>query len=248
MPNKYLASLQSGLKQQITEKNQLIGRVILYLVIIYLFSQIFQNTQSSSFQLWYSAMTQVITLSSSMIAFQITQDIQSGQIAHFLIRPIHYLGYRICEAMGISFVRYFLLIACYLAARFYATGSIPDQLLLGVVFGIAGIFLYTLTSVLIGLLSFWIKEIKSIFYLNLTATFCFGGLIVPLDFYSPFIRALSFFTPYPWILWWPAGWMTGLYTRLLFPFLGWCIWTVVLGAVINTVYNKCIKSFVMEGG
>jgi ABC-2 type transport system permease protein len=231
-----------------TEKSQLVGRMILYFVIMYLFSQIFQNIQAPSFQLWYSAMTQVITLSSSTIAFQIAQDMQSGQIAHFLIRPIHYLGYRLCEAMGISFVRYFFLIACYLAARFYVTGSIPDRLLLGMVFGMAGIFLYTLISVLIGLLSFWIKEIKSVFYLNLTATFCFGGLIVPLDFYSPLIRTIGFSTPYPWILWWPAGWMVNLSTHFLFPFLGWCTWIVLLGALLITVYSKCIKSFVMEGG
>jgi len=249
MPSKYIASIKSGLWQQLVERGQLIGRVILYFVVIYLFSQIFQNTKAPSFQIWYSAMTQVITLSTSlMVAFQIAQDIQSGYIVHFLIRPIHYLGYRLCEAMGFSLVRYLLLLACYLGVRFCVTGMLPDQLISGILSGLAGIFLYTLTSILIGLLSFWIREIKSIFYLNLTATFCFGGLIVSLDFYSPLMQRISFLTPYPWILWWSAEWIAGLPVNLFFALIGWSFWVALLGIVIIIIYNRCIKSFVMEGG
>lgn len=247
MPNKYIASFKNGVEQQIAERSQLIGRLILFFVIVYLFSQIFQSVRAPSFQLWYYAMSQVIILSTSMVAFQIAGDVQNGQIAHFLVRPIHYVLYRFCETIGFSLVRYAILIACYLAMRFFVMGSLPEHFLLGTAFGISGIILFTLMSILIGLSSFWIKEIKPIVYLNLTATFCLGGLIVPLDFYTPFVRSISFASPYPWILWWPADCMARGIDYPILGFLCWGGWVVLLIGVIIAVYNKSIISFIREG-
>lgn len=248
MVNKYLYAVKSGFKQQMSEKGQLVGRLVGYLLIVYLFSQVFQSANATSSQFWYIAMSQIVTLSTSMVAFQIAQDIHSGQIAHFLIRPINYVGYKFCEGMGTCLIRYSLLITFYLGIKFYVTGSLPEHFLVGIIFGFMGIILYSLTSILIGILSYWIVEIKNIFYLNLTATFCFGGLIIPLEFYPSYIKFLCFATPYPWILWWPSEIMSDLAAPLTLGFLGFAFWVVVFITIIMKTYKKCIKSFTMEGG
>lgn len=245
MPNKYLLSIGYGIRQQLSEKGQLIGRMIVYSVVIALFSQIFKSVQAPSFQFWYFGMTQVVTLSTFLVAFEIAFDMQKGQIAYFLISPVHYIGYRLVHALGISTVRYTVLILCYLAIELFFYDHFPSRFFIGFISGIAGIFLYTLLSILLGIISFWVKDIRSIVYLNLTATFCFGGLIVPLDDYPPFIRLISFLTPYPWILWWPANQMAGNSLPLYYFFV-WLFWSVVLGGLVLFFYRKYVR-FVARG-
>ena len=174
MLTKYITSFKSGMRQQLTERSQLVGRCFLYFVVVYVFFQVFESVNAPLFQFSYFAMTQVISLSTSLIAFQIAQDMQNGQIAHFLVRPMNYVLYRLTEAVGISFVRYLLFIFCYLAVQFYLGTSISVHTILGILFGMAGVFLHILLTIFIGICSFWIRDIKSIVYLNLTATFCFG--------------------------------------------------------------------------
>lgn len=250
MPNKYLATLQSGFHQQLMEKQQIIGRIILYIVIVYLFSQVFQSVDADYTRLWYYASTQIVILSASSIAFQIALDVQNGHIINFLLSPMPYLLYRLCEALGSSLLRFLIFSLCGCFLCFYLTGQFPSRLLFlaeWLIFGPLAILLYTLMSIAIGLTAFWIKEIKNIFYLNLTATFCFGGLIVPLEFYSKSMQTISFLTPYPWILWLPAGWITGSPIDLFSALLGWLAWFVILISFITFLYNRFISSFMAEG-
>ncbi len=248
MQTKYIISFKSGALQQLAEKGQLIGRFFIYFVVIYLFFQVFENVKAPLFQFSYFAMTQVISLSTSMVAFQIAQDMQNGQMAHFLIRPTNYVLYRLSEALGICLTRYFFFILCYVAVQCYLGVYLSIHSLTGILFGIAGVFLYTLLAILIGICSFWIRDIKSLVYLNLTATFCFGGLIVPLSYYSPFLQSIAFMTPYPWILWWPAGWASNASIALLPALFSWFLWVILLSGLITFTYKKCIRSFITDGG
>lgn len=250
MLNKYLATLRSGLHQQLIEKQQLIGRIFLYLVIIYLFFQVFQTVHADYTRLWYYAATQIVILSASSVAFQIGQDIQNGYIVNFLLSPMPYLYFRFFESLGSSLLRFCIFSICGCSLCFYLTGQLPSDALNLIGWFIVGpmaIVLYTLMSLLIGLTAFWIRDIKNIFYLNLTATFGLGGLIVPLEFYSQSMQTVSFLTPYPWILWLPAGWITGSVIHLPSALLGWSLWFFFLIFLIRFVYSKFLRLLMAEG-
>lgn len=253
--NKYTASVAISMRQQLSNRGQLIGRVFLYLVIVYLFHQVFQSVNAPLNRTWYLAVTEWIILSTPSVAFQVAQDIRSGQIVYFILRPMHYLSFRFYECIGIFLVRFILIGICCLSLGYFLTGLIPGDAnvwLSGVLFIIMAILLYTLIAILIGLLSFWLKEIHPLYYLNFTSMACFGGLIVPLDFYSETMRNISFCTPYPWILWWPAEWITGTESwkalNLPMVLLGWGFWMLLFTGLILMVYRHCFNSFAMEGG
>jgi len=251
MHNKYWATVEISIRQQLAQKGQLLGRLILYFVIVYLFSQVFQSVSAGNNRIWYLAITEWLTLSTPPIAYRIAEDIRSGQVVYFMLRPLHYLWLRFCECMGISLVRFIILGFCCLGFGYYLTGAFPSSsttLTIGLVLGILSVILYSLLSILIGVFSFWLKEIQPLIYLNLTATFCFGGLIVPLGFYSDTLRTISFATPYPWMLWWPAEYMTGTAPNLMLAFLVFAGWTAVILGLIIILYQKCLENFVSEGG
>lgn len=249
--NKYLASIKIAIRQQLAQKGKTLGRLLLYPTVIFLFYQVFASVTNDSNRFWYLAITEWIILSTTPVAFRIAEDVQSGQITYALLRPMRYLWMRLCECAGISFVLFLELGALCLCIGFLLTHEFPGSLsswLIGSVFAILGIVLYTLIGILIGLFAFWFSEIQNLIYLNLTATFCFGGLIVPLEFYSESFRNFCFYTPYPWILWWPASYIVGNPLSLTDAFLGWGIWMLLISMAILFVYRKCMNSFELEGG
>jgi len=249
--NKYLSGIHISVQQQFANRGLFVGRIFLYLSVVYLFYQVFHAVSATPERIWYLAITEWLILSTAPLAFQICDDIKSGQIAYFMLRPLGYLSYRFCDGLGSILVRFVVLEACCLGLGYGLTGMIPGSLLtwlLGSLVGFLAVILYTVLGMLIGLLSFWIREIQTVVYLNLTATFCFGGLIVPLEFYSETLRFFCFSTPYPWILWWPAQLLTGAKINFFATFLGWGTWMVILCLIIHFLYQKCLQAFVAEGG
>lgn len=249
--NKYWASIEISIYHQLQQRGQLLGRLFLYLVIVYLFHQIFQSVNAPPERLWYLAITEWLILSTPPLAFQISDDINSGQMAYFILRPMHYLQLRLSECLGTIIVRFTILGLFCVGLGYTLSGFFPGNALtwiLGIVFGLLSVVLYNLLLVLIGLCAFWLKDIKTLLYLNLTATFCFGGLIVPLSFYSPWVRTLSFCTPYPWILWGPAEYISGGTLHMVQAMLGWGFWILLLSALIILFYRQGLKTFVLEGG
>jgi len=248
---KYLKAIQSGFLQQLNEKAQLVGRLLLFTVIVYLFYQIFESVGASEERLWYYAMTEAIVLSSTLLAVQIAQDIRSQQIVYFLLKPIDYPSFRITESMGAALFRFMVLIIWGLGYLSFLKGVGPISLytvITSFFVGIIGVFLYTQMSFLIGLLSFWIKDIKTLQYLNLTATFCFGGLIIPISYYPPLMQKICFFTPYPWILWWPGTIFSGGEIPFVSAFCCISLWIGFFVGLNRFIFYRYMKNLVMEGG
>lgn len=247
MQNKYLISLTYGIKNQLSEKGQLIGRIFVYWMVVVLFLQIFKAVHAPSSQFCYFRMTEAIVLSTFLVAFEIAFDMQKGQMVYFLLSPVNYIGYRLCYSLGISIVRYTLLMLCYVAFNLISGDNFYPSFFLGFVSGMIGIFLYTQISFLLGIISFWVRDIRSLVYLNLTATFCFGGLIVPIEDYSHIMRLFSFITPYPWILWWPAQQMVG-HSQPFYYFAVCLFWGIILGTLNFLFYRKYIRCIAKEEG
>ncbi|MDB6096406.1 MAG: hypothetical protein JWM09_684 [Francisellaceae bacterium] len=250
-PNKYLACIQISMRQQLAKRTQLLGRIFLYSMIVYLFSQVFQSVQAPPQRIWYLAVTEWIILSAPPIAFQISEDINSGQIVYFLLKPIHYLILRFCENLGSILIRFVLLGIICVGLSFSLTRFIPNSLstwIIGIILVFISILLASLVGILIGLFSFWVKDIKTLIYLNLTMTFCLGGLIVPLSFYSKALYILCYLTPYPWILGGPAEYLSGTVQNCSSLFLGSSLWVLALLILIKILYKKCLLSFTAEGG
>lgn len=254
--NKYIHIFLIGASDQLSQKGQLIGRLILYVMVVYLFNQIFQQVTPDPNRTWYLAITEWLILSTVPLSFMISDDIGQGQMAYFRLRPMHYLWLRFLESMGMSVIRFTLLAPMAFLLSYSLTHRLPSDgfsygigtLSIGAAIGFLGIMLYQLIQVVLGLLSFWIKDIKTLVFLNLTATFGFGGLIVPLEFYSDQVRTFASFTPYPWILWAPASMMTGGDVSIRHFLSGFIPWIFILVVLILFLYRKMTQHLIIEGG
>ena len=243
--------MRYSFSQQSRSLSQLVGRLFLFTVILYLFHQVFQIVQAPSNRIWYYMTTEAIILATTPLVLQVSEDIRTNQIVYFLLRPISYSLFRISEAMGEAIFRYFMLIiwggiiVSILETTTYVTWI---SMIFSFFIGILGIFLYTLISLFIGFLSYWVKDVKTLLYTNLTATFCFGGLIVPIIYYPSIMQTICFWTPYPWILWWPASILSGEAVDHMNAFIMWMFWVLLFTLLNYLVFKKYKTKLVMEGG
>ena len=246
--NKYLLAFIISSKFQFSNKGLLLGRVILYSIVVYLFYQIFEIVDNSKYELWHVSFAQLISLALVPITFQLQQDFNNKQFEYYIIKPINFLFLRFTEAAGMTFTNYIVLlcnniILCSILGKSYSN-FLP--LCLGIIYGIFSLFLFIVITLFIGLISYWVKDIKDIFYLNMTASFCFGGLVVPVELYPEFIKKISFFTPYPWILSAPVEIINGniSFNEALFNL---ATWFIIFISLIYLLSRKNIECYLDRG-
>jgi ABC-2 type transport system permease protein len=225
---KYLLFFNNSIKATLYKKGEIIGRLIAYCVIFFLYKQIVESTSGSWDRIAYISATQWVIFSGGSTAFDIAKDVETKQIHYFLLEPYNYLLAKFMESIASSFVKFVAIgLLCIMFTQRFS--------LMAVILIIFAIILYNLLGILIGLLAFYMQDIKQVFYLNLTACFAFGGLIVPLNFYSPFMQKIAFLTPYPYILSLPASCFSGDNIQY---FAGFFMWCVIIIFAIKLLYKK----------
>jgi ABC-type uncharacterized transport system permease subunit len=248
---RYFTAAKYSFLQQLQLRGQLVGRLFLFTVVLYIFHQVFQAVQAPPNRIWYYMVTDAIVLATTPLALQISSDIRTNHIVYFLLCPINYSFFRISEAMGEAIFRYFTLMLwgrifiSVLEKTFYVSWS---ALFFAFLIGILGIFLHTLISLFIGFLSYWVKDVKTLLYTHLTAAFCFGGLIVPIIYYNPIMQQACFWSPYPWILWWPASIVAGEQVDHLNALIMWMLWIASFTLLNYLVFKNYKNNLVIEGG
>ncbi|HML19813.1 MAG TPA: ABC-2 family transporter protein [Candidatus Dependentiae bacterium] len=248
--NKYWKIFVCSAMQQWHNRLRLLAKIVLYLFVVYLYYQIVTSTGAGPERVIYIAMTELMILSFAPVTFQIARDIESGCIDYFLVRPVNYIGYTLIGALGESLVKYIVLGSCCFVWVGFLTNTVPriPEFLFGLLLGLVSLLLYLLITIFIGISSFWFNDVKDLFYLNLTACFCFGGLIVPLEFYSGIIQKISLYTPYPLILWVPAHLVASGSAHIPFIFVSTMLWLTVLVFLIRMIYRTFLSVYLRKGG
>lgn len=248
--HKYLRMFNYGFKSQLAEKAQITGRVFLYLIIIFLFSQVFEAVTAQSQRFWYIAVTESVILSSSAVMFDIASDVASEKIIYFSGRPISYVAMKFCEAMGVSTFRYMVVGGACAIVNFiffaYPITHIANYIV-GFLSGFIGLAIYNMILCVIGLSAFWVNEIKNIFFLNLTSSFLFGGLIMPINYYSESVVKLSYYLPYLWVLWWPAATISMETHHVEYYPAFVSVWVLILAFLLSAIFSRAKARFKEEG-
>jgi ABC-type uncharacterized transport system permease subunit len=229
---------------------QWILRAMVYLLILALFAQIFYCVHAPEPRLVYLAATQLVTLSCRKISFSIEQDIQCRNWPALMLLPNSYFVRKMEEGMGASLWSFCVLsaVACASAPLFGITtlpslGRIPLFLLCSLL----AIVIQLLMGFWIGLLTFWLRDIRNLFFTNLSATFLFGGLILPIEHYPPAFRHCCFFTPYPWILWAPASTIADGTGQIFLKLGGALIWIGIFSCIARWTMARQLQSIRIGG-
>jgi len=201
---------------------------------------------------WYLAMTETITLSSSRIFTEIAEAVRSGDVAYTLARPTSFPFFQVANSLGNTAPRFLLNLltasAVVMAGMRQAAGSLPG---LAAFAGMAGLALLldALIAVLIGLLAFWLEEIMPVFWIYQKLLFTVGGLFLPLEMFPGWLQRIARWLPFQFITYAPARafvhFEPGFVLRMA---AGQVAYIGLMSALVVLVWRRAQRRLVIHGG
>lgn len=146
--------------------------------------------------------------------YQISEEIRSGMINQFLLKPVNYFAYRFSIYLSARLVTGLLillpLVVAYPLLKNYLAlpevlwpylYAVPALMLSALIqFGIAYCF---------GMLTFWFLEIQGFVILSMALESVLGGQIFPLDLLPKWLFDISTGLPYFYQMYFPVALLTG---------------------------------------
>ena len=190
--------------------------------------------------------------------WQIAADIREGNIGHFLLKPIDYLWYRLClffsgrvAYMTVAVVPLAIFVFCLRGYFIFP----PDGLALAafLISLVLTALLQFFISYAMAMLAFWVLEISTFIFILFAFEYIASGHLFPLPLLhtiSPALEHALFFTPFPYMLYFPIGIYTGEIAgadllRGMFVQAGW----VLIGyALARFAWRRGIKKYAAFGG
>jgi len=187
--------------------------------------------------------------------WQIASDIREGNISQLLLKPLNYLGYRLClyfsgrliyTAVAIVPVGLFILFL-----RQYAV--LPPDLATFGLFLISTILtglLQFLISFSMALLAFWVLEISTLIFILYAFEFLASGQLFPLDILPPLLLDWLSFTPFPYLLFFPVSIYLGRTTGpdILQGLAIQLFWVLAAACLARLVWARGVKRYGAYGG
>ena len=197
------AFVRLGWTRAAAERATLVGRLLLYLLILAIFRQLWLATPlqeltgsalSAADLLWYVAITEWIIFTAGSPYRGVEEQIRSGGIESALTRPMPYGLATLAEWIGATAFYLLATGAGGLAAAWWLTGTLPltaaaaPPLLLA---GLLGSIILLLFQLQLGYATAWLGTAAPMFWIWQKLMFVFGGLLLPLTLYPPTLRAIA---------------------------------------------------------
>ena len=257
---KILAIVSVSIRQGLEERASVIGRMLFYTAILLIFSRLWEVIHASGEGLvaeprdfvWYLAITEWILLSQPTIHLDVEAEVRRGEVAYALTRPISYARLKLAEGAGSLLVRMCTLGPFGAALAWWLAGggpSDPRALWLGGAMALAAGWVALCFHFAIGVCAFWIQDCSPVYWIWQKAFFLLGGLMLPLEIYPEWLRALAVLTPFSALLYEPArtafGWHPEVaalgVTKIV-------VWGVVAGLVAVALERRAVRTIEIGGG
>ncbi len=209
---------------------------------------------------WYLAMTETITLSSSRIFIEISQAVRAGDLAYTLARPLSYPFYQLANSLGGSAPSFAINLLTAALVVSLGTGRIPllggtesvgslPGLLAFLGTAALALVLDSLVAVLIGLLAFWIEEVTPVFWIYQKLLFTIGGLFLPLEMFPDWARKIAEWLPFQFVAYVPArtfvAFEPGFVLRAV---TGQVLYVAAFAALVVLAWWRAQRRLVVHGG
>lgn len=182
------------------------------------------------------------------------EEINSGNLMNFLLKPINYFLYWFSVDMGdkainicFSVVELILIFVILKPPLFIQTNLF--YLFFFLISIITSLFLYFFINFLLGLIGFWSPEIWAPRFIFITVLGFFAGSFFPLDILPKTIFAIMKFLPFSYLLYFPLKIYLGqlsfyeIISGLLISFF----WIFTIYFLMKYIWQKGLKSYTAYG-
>lgn len=260
--NKYIEVLKVSFMTASAYAKELFGSVgfliIILFILFFLWKAVFslEKANFAGFTLqkiiWYVAATEAIMLSGSRIRIRIDEEIRSGNVANFLVKPFFYPMFLAFDSLGSSIFRFVIRMPVAFILAFIYTSKLEFSfagLVSYIILAVLGLFLDALITILIGLLAFYMEDTSPIYWIYNKLLFTIGGLLVPVDIMPEVVKNISKFFPTRFVLYNPAmsfvNFSSDFFLKSIF---GSVICIVIVAIFTYIVFASASRRLSLNGG
>ena len=230
------------------------------LVWYYLWKSIFEYTGSTVIQGFtlvqmtgYFVLSMIVGMFTwSEIDKWMEQDIRTGHITTWILKPLSYFSQAMFLEFGITWMVFMLqtIPVIIIGFVFFSLEIAPLLNILGFVISLFLAFFLTFNfTFLIGLTSFWMKNITGIRRLRRILVMFLSGGMIPLTFFPEVFQNIFHFLPFEYMRFVPINIYLGTYTPMtIFLKLGLqCLWILIIYTLIGLIWKKASEQAVGVG-
>ncbi|TYP57676.1 ABC transporter permease [Thermosediminibacter litoriperuensis] len=261
--DKYMAAAALSAKNYLAYTSEVIFRSGFLVVILFVFVNLWTVTYSRSGagviagfdlrqMLRYLVFTESIVISRPRVHQKVEEDIRTGAVSYTLARPYNYLLFQLSVSFGERMVRFMCtLLVGYAVMTIMIGPYIPG--LSALPFLAVTVALAMLADLIgmiaVGLLAFWVEDVSPFFLVYSRLQMLLGGMIIPITLFPSFLRRLSEWLPFRFMVYAPA--------RLFVDFDLNRAWGVAVGQILvclllfligMSVYRMGVKRLDVNGG
>lgn len=193
------------------------------------------------------------TLGLSRVSDSIMQDIVSGHIEVLLSKPISYLSYRAWWQIGAGIYPFLITTILGSIVLVFMVG-VPETMLNTLFLPtflltlLGAIIISLLVYSFVGLMSFWIEDVKPAYWIIDKAIMILGGSYLPIALFPDFMYKIALYSPFGASVFvthtvyesWATIWYKLIGIQMF--------WILVLGIGIYSMFAVAVKKVSVNGG
>lgn len=182
----------------------------------------------------------------------IMNDVKSGNVEIFLNKPVNYVILTFYKVIGQGIYSFVVIsvIGCIVMGLFVGFPQLNLLIFIPtfIITLFLGCFLGLIMYSIIGLLAFFIQDVRPIHWIVDKFVMVLGGSYLPVSLFPPTMKFLAFVSPFGAINFTSStvysSWNYEFAIRILIQF----IWIVVFGFILVYVYKKAREKAMINGG
>ncbi|MBP9716217.1 MAG: ABC-2 family transporter protein [Candidatus Pacebacteria bacterium] len=188
---------------------QMINHIIFLLFSIYLYKYVYELVPSMQGRLplpnaiWSMSMYFIVFwLGFREIEKSFRNDIKSGNIELYLLRPVGYIWQKVFFQIGQGLISFIFATIFSVTISYFLIGLPAVDASIGLwIFGVLLVFILSqilicLIFITCGLTSFWIEDSEPIYFIVTKMMMIFGGAWVPVAFFPKFLQLFAIYSPF----------------------------------------------------
>lgn len=181
------------------------------------------------------------------------QDIISGNIELYLLRPMNYIWQKVFLQLGRGLIPFVLalILSVSINASILGTPAVHIPISLWII-GLAIIFVLSqiltcLIFVLCGLAGFWLQNSEPIYFVVSKLIMIFGGAWVPVAFFPHVLQRIAEFSPFGAAMEIAYAMYPNFAERFWIMVLNTVVWIIICTLLVLVISNRAVRKLSVNG-
>jgi len=249
---------QNSLQYRFSLVIYLAGYSLYIWVLLYLWSAVYHEGNTvgsytlSQLTTYYLLQLMINSVIFSYISWDVIDNIKDGHFSNFLIKPLDYFHYWFTVNLsGKILEAFFVIIAVGLISLLFGGYfAFPGQwitLLYFLISVILGIILAFEMDFCVGMITFWLTQVRTFKYMLQTLILFFAGAMLPLDLFPDFLMKVSDILPFRYLVFFPISLYLGKVVNPWPSFIMLSVWILIFYVLARILLMRGIRRYEAVG-